>query len=508
MGMLRKDDDIEEDSADLFDHKQIREYFAFASGAIKRRGALGAAVVSCIMALAALTLAALPSTYHVEAKILAQRSAALAVRGDGQAAVAHTRGAVETIRRRDNLVALIEATDLLDQWQAHRAPAQRFLDWARSLVHKPDADERMDNMVERLDKRLTAWTSDDTVVIAIDWPNAQMAARLVDIAQQNFLEARHAQEITALAEEIAILESHAKRQRADVDDAVAALETLRGKQDAPEGAAKGAPERAAKSTPEGAAKSTPAARRAPEPRPELEQVQATLVAKRRALEDLEELRRRRLSEAQVHLAEERATYTDAHPAIIELQQTIAALQAPSPQIKSLHADIAQLATEQEKLGGESAAHALSAPSASSSARLAPIPNDVLRLDDELREDRDPAVVYARGRLRDTMEKYSALWDKVHAAQIDLETAQAAFKYRYSVITPAKVPRHPAKPNVMLILIASFIASLFGAIVIVVIADVRSGLLVERWQIERLLDRPILGEVALPQLPASRGERAR
>src|SRR6185437_11378015 len=112
----------------------------------------------------------------------------------------------------------------------------------------------MDTMVERLDKRLTAWTADGTVVISIDWPDARMAARLVDIAQQNFLEARHAQEITALAEEIGILESHAKRQRTDVDAAVAALEVLRGKTDAPAGAGKSAPDAAAKSPPEAAAK--------------------------------------------------------------------------------------------------------------------------------------------------------------------------------------------------------------------------------------------------------------
>jgi hypothetical protein len=31
--------------------------------------------------------------------------------------------------------------------------------------------------------------------------------------------------------------------------------------------------------------------------------------------------------------------------------------------------------------------------------------------------------------------------------------------------------------------------------------VRKGRLLERWQIERLLDRPILGEIALPRLEA-------
>jgi hypothetical protein len=501
--MLRKDDDLENGSADLFDGKQIRDYLAFGSGAVRRRRSLVAAVASGIMALAALTVAALPRTYHVEAKLLAQRSAALAVRGDGQEAVAPTRGAVETIRRRDNLVALIEATDLIHHWREHRAPAQRLADGLRKLVHgEDDADEQLDSMVERLEKRLNAWTNDTTVVIAIDWTDAPMAARLVDIAQQNFLEARHAQEITALAESIAILESHANGLRADVDDAVSALEDIRGKQTAPAGSATSAPSSS------GAPAPRPAARRATGPSPELEQVTVTLSAKRKALEDLEELRRRRLSEAQMRLAEQRATYTEAHPVIIDLHQTIAALDAPSPQIKALRAEVASLRAEQERLGGAGTGRASAPDATSGSPGLLPIPRDIVRLDEELREDRDPGVVYARGKLRDAMDKYAALCDKVHASQIDLETAQAAFKYRYSVLTPAKIPKRPVKPNVALILIASLVSALLGAAVVAVVADVRSGLLVEPWQIERLLDRPILGEVVLPQLPRPSEERAR
>jgi hypothetical protein len=501
--MLRNDDDLEEGSADLFDGKQIREYLVFASGAFRRRRALIAAVVSGVMALAALAVAALPRTYHVEAKLLAQRSAVLAVRGDGQDAVAPTRGAVETIRRRDNLVALIEATDLVQHWREHRAPAQRLVDGLRALVHgEDDAEEQLDAMVERLEKRLNAWTNDTTVVIAIDWTDARMAARLVDVAQQNFLEARHAQEISALAESIAILESHANGLRADVDDAVTALEDLRGKRPSPQDAAASAP------SPSGASAPRSSARRATGPSPELEQITATLGAKRRALEDLEELRRRRLAEAQMRLAEQRATYTEAHPLIIDLHQTIAALETPSPQIKALRAEVASLRTEQERLGGEGAGRVAAPEAASGSARLLPIPREIVRLDEELREDRDPAVVYARGKLRDAMDKYAALCDKVHASQIDLETAQAAFKYRYSVLTPAKIPKRPVKPSVSLILIASFVSAILGAAVVAVVADVRSGILVEPWQIERLLDRPILGEVVLPQLPRPREERAR
>ena len=109
------------------------------------------------------------------------------------------------------------------------------------------------------------------------------------------------------------------------------------------------------------------------------------------------------------------------------------------------------------------------------------------------------MVYARGQLRDAMDKYAALRTQIQTAQIDLETAQAAFKYRYSVVTPAHPPKSPTAPNVPLVMLAALIAALICSLLVSVLADVRAGRLLERWQIERLLDRPILGEIALPML---------
>ena len=54
-----------------------------------------------------------------------------------------------------------------------------------------------------------------------------MALRIVNAAQQNYLEARHATEITAIAEQVAILQNHAPSMRADIDSAVDAIEKLR-----------------------------------------------------------------------------------------------------------------------------------------------------------------------------------------------------------------------------------------------------------------------------------------
>src|SRR6185437_9981360 len=113
---------------DLFDREQLRNYFRFTVGSIRRRRWLVAAVWSSVVALTVAAIFALPKTYHVEAKLLAQRNQVLAVRGDGPDAVAPTRGEIENVLRRDNLVALIQTTDLVKHYRAHRAPAQRLID--------------------------------------------------------------------------------------------------------------------------------------------------------------------------------------------------------------------------------------------------------------------------------------------------------------------------------------------------------------------------------------------
>ena len=55
----------------------------------------------------------------------------------------------------------------------------------------------------------------------------------------------------------------------------------------------------------------------------------------------------------------------------------------------------------------------------------------------------------------------------------------------------------------LILFAAFVGAIFTGIFVAVVADLRKGRLVERFQIERLLDRPLLGEVDLRLLPRHR-----
>ena len=138
---------------------------------------------------------------------------------------------------------------------------------------------------------------------------------------------------------------------------------------------------------------------------------------------------------------------------------------------------------------------------STSATPPKLSNDILGLDASL--DRDPTTTYAREQLRDAMAKYAALREKAQQAQMALETARVAFKYRYNVVTAPELPRKPVSPNVPLILLSAIVAAIGAGTLVAVMADVRRGRLVERFQIERLLDGPLLGEVDLRLLPRHR-----
>ena len=176
---------------DLFDWAKVRRYVLFCLGSVRRRFGLFMCVASGMLLLAAGALWAMPKTYQVESRLLAQKNPVLAVRADASQTTEPTRAAAENIVRHDNLYALIRQTDLVAEWPKHRAPALRLKDWiSLKMGAIPDPAELEKGLVGLLEKNLTVWTTPDgSVVIRLVWPDDRvMAYRLVDAAQQNFLE--------------------------------------------------------------------------------------------------------------------------------------------------------------------------------------------------------------------------------------------------------------------------------------------------------------------------------
>jgi uncharacterized protein involved in exopolysaccharide biosynthesis len=501
-----KEEIVSEDKR-LVDYKLISNLVGYVVGSIGRHKLLAPSLCTGIFVASVSLLYLLPGTYHVESKLLARPVAALSVRGDNNPNDSPTRSAVETVKRRDNLVALVRQTDLVHQWYKRRAPLPHLEDMIVQALFKPETEhDTIEWIADLLDKKLDVWTAGEGIIqIGIDWPDPTMAFRLVDAAQQNYLEARQASEITAIAEQVSILQNHATTLRADIDTAVEAIEKVRADR-----LARPAPTATASAAASPSASANPPSRQGPvmlaaspprrplEPDPELAQLKVAIEAKRRAINDLEEFRRRRLSELNASLAEKRAMYTDNHPTTIDLRQTIASLSTESPQVQALRADVDRLQKDFDQKSAAAAAESRPVPvigvGGPPVGAPPPLPGSIIRIERESADERDPAMMYARNQLQNAMEKYSRLRAQIETAQIDFDTAEAAFKYRYTVIDPPVEPKKPSKPNAVAVTLAGLVGGLVVAIFAAVAADVSRGRFVARWQVESVLDLPTLGEI--------------
>ena len=465
------------DDEPIFDYQFLRELLGFVVRSVRRHLALAIVSGLVVFGCAASTLKVLPRTWHVEAKLLAQRNSVINSLGNPSRSIgddAPTRAAQETVMRHDNLVSLIKQTGLIDNWANTRAPLLKLVDSIGTLIRGPRTDdEKVDALVGVLQKKLTVETGEGTVTILIDWTDAQMAYQLVETAQQNFLEARHVSEISAIAEAISILEGHAAEVRESINQIVEEMQRYEQRQ------AKGGPTAA------------PLRKRPGPSEQELAQLKVMLAAKRRAINDLDDFRRHRLAELQTQLTQQKAVFAESHPAVMNIQQSIDALSMESPQIQNLRREEQEMVGEYVRRGGKAADVSADAPEQMASG----LPSETLTaVRREPARDASPELEFARSRLRFAINKYDSLLDRIEAARIELDAARAAFKYRYSVILPAQVPKDPTKPKPVMVLVGGLLAGLMMAFLSAALIDWRSGRVLERWQAERLLGIPVLGEV--------------
>jgi hypothetical protein len=474
-GPLRADPD----DFQLIDVEQLKDWTRFVLHALGRRKLLAFTVALLTLAATAGLLATMPRTYRIEAQLLAQRNTLMPALGNPSRTIpleadSPTRAAAETVLRRDNLVSLIKQTDLFNRWNQTRPWLFRLKDRVTNLMGAPTEEERLNAMIGLLEQRLVVTKAESTVTIAIDWPEAELGYRLVDTAVQNFLEQRHTLEISTIAETISILEGHATNLREAID---AALDDLKRSHESSSARAR--------------EEAPPVPRRDPAQeaiKAEAAQVKVMLEAKRRAVNDLDEFRRRRLAELQAELAQQRAVYADAHPAVAKLLQSIEALQEDSPQLNALRKDEHDLVLEYDKLASRRP-EGIVPPSGS--ARSAE--GSLRRRAGELSTE-EVSNDYGRTRLRFAMEKYDGLMERIESARIELDTARAAFKYRYSIVRPPTLPKRPVKPQVPLVVVAGVMAAMALATIAAALADLRSGRVLELWQVQRGLGLPILGQV--------------
>jgi uncharacterized protein involved in exopolysaccharide biosynthesis len=405
-----------------------------------------AAFALCILTTLAVLLV-LPRTYHVQTQLIARRQQVLpSLARPSLGDESPTAGAYDLVHRRDNLVAIIREVGLIDQARAAEL---------RSRRERLTDEDLLKLLIKRLDTALVVSPGDGTLTISIDWPDPDSAVRIVGTAVRNYLEARRLLETQPIEEAIGTLERRAAVLRDDMESLLAEAQRqrpaqLRGKIAAAMGPRSEAEIRA-------------------------ERIEASIRAKRDALREGEDSRRRRLAELGAKLTQEEAVYGPGYPSQVGMKQEIEALSRPSRQLELLRDELRAAEADYRSQFGRM-------PPPSSSGLL------------DATSQREPPPDSPEARLKHATLEYQAMMERIGGAHIELETARAAFKYRYSVIWPAERPKKPDRPKTPAILAAGSFFGLLLAFCAALVADSLSGRIMERSQIEQKLGLQILGDL--------------
>jgi len=464
-------------SRERFEFAAVASYGLMVLRSLRRHPALFLIVWLGVVALTALGLAVLPRTYDVQTTLQVARSTpttTVVSRTAQRDLDAPTRIAAATVQRHENLISLVRQTDLLNRWNLRRAPLLRLKDalWAK-LFRAPTTEDREEGFVGLMEKRLWVDATPDTVSIGIHFPDPELAFDLVDAALQNFLEARRVAEISSIEEAITILEHRSAEAHDAVETALADMAKARGDRAARMGLRSRIPVGAPLDKPVDKAGA---------------QLITEVQTRRQQLAALEEVRARRKMELETQLEEQRAIYSDSHPAVTRLEQDVEALRREPPEMQDLRKALGNLERELRQRGllADVPLGAKRIRSLSGAAALEPV---------DPREDEDADVTYTKAQVRHALARYNALLDRIDAARLELDNAQAAFKRRYVLIRPPQRPNGPVKPRVPLVLLASTVAGAVLGLFAPLLVDLLSRRLVEPWQVEQVLGVPLLGEVS-------------
>ncbi|OJT25636.1 chain-length determining protein [Archangium sp. Cb G35] len=485
--------EVERAQAQIFDWEALRDYAGFVKNAVLRHKLLALATFVVVAALGLALAKFLPRSYYAQASLLPKRAQTIAalVNPDRIPALdpdppnpLHPAGEVDSVTlaaskavmRRENLVALIKRVNLLDRWDATRAPLLRFKDQVMNLLSgRPSEDIKLDAMVGMLEKALSVSTDDGKVVIGITWPDPQLAYELVDAAQLSFLEARQREDNASITDALAILEEHEKLATENYKKAFLEFEKIFAAIMIERRRAVGDPRVGGFNTDQ-----------------HLAELRFLIRAKRRAISDSEEQHNRRLEGLNAELVAQRKLYGENHPNIVEMQQRINGLRAQgSPNTAVLQGEEDELTKEYTRFGGGSVPF----PDE-------PVPDPyglervLMGILPAVSENPKAAVSLDEVRARTIIMQQ--LRKRIDGAKLERDISQASFKYRYTVLTPAEFPRTPVKPNAKVIALGGIFAGLLLGVFAALARDVLSGQLLQAWQVRRGLGLPVLAELEAPQ----------
>jgi uncharacterized protein involved in exopolysaccharide biosynthesis len=456
----------------LFQPGELRDYAGFVGRSVRRRWKLAAAILVLFVAATAAVTWLLPRRYHVEGRLFAMpvEGTPGAVRSATGEPTGLAQGAAEVILTHQNLVALMAELDLPARWEAARPPLLRSWDQLKHALGAKELDKEARDrvLIGYLQKRLVVQAKGPDVIISFDWAEPRTAFEVVGSSQKKFLVVRRAAELIPLERKVSTIEASAALAQRRIDELVERIDE------------------AARAKRVGARSSTVRGLQAEGrfrdlPDQRLARQRMQIISRRKAVAELEDVRRKRLSELNATLAEQRAVLGPGNPAVLDSEDKIRSLERDDAAVEALKTEEQRLLAEFVRDGGKEV------ELASEPAQIWPA---------ELKDDEEP-IAYGKARIAMELSNLQHLLGQAAEAQVVLASARASFDSRYMVVIPAEEPDEPVAPKTGLLLLAGLLGGALLAVLGAVTANLRGSAIRESWQVERQLDLPVLAEVREP-----------
>jgi acyl carrier protein phosphodiesterase len=292
---------------------------------------------------------------------------------------------------------------------------------------------------------------------------------------KNFLDARYQSEVGVIPARLKIQEGFVTQAHKDLEVAAQQLVVLQAQKDPKKRVDVFIPTL------------PPTVRDVNEPPPD-PQLQAQLDNVRGQINALQGAKLQRLAELNQQLVEQQQQKGPQHPDIIALKAQINAMQQDPPQLAQLKAQEGSL---QQQIADKRAAQRAATPSPAPQPRITAASRDAgVTTAEPLPASAPKNVQDAQVQFDSASGKYQELVKNLQAIQLELQTADAAYKNRYKVTHPAEVPAGPKRPVGLIAVLIGVLATIAAVLMVAALADRFSGIFFEPRDVRDRLGLPV------------------
>ncbi len=469
--------------AGLLDPKGIALLIGFIGRAVMRRKLVAVTTFLATVTLTVFAALWMPRTYRVEARVLTTSTDLEEIVNPTryQSNEALTKNVVERFLSRENMLGVVKDADLATAWDAQRGAVGHAKDSVRELLFGvPTQKDKDEALYEIVKKKVFIFVEGDIVVFRVEWTDPQTTLTLAQVCEKRFLAMQKEKELSQKRESVAILERNVGTAKQDLDASYAALEkALQGK------GGSAAQLRAVRQRRTSAGSGGDGEQKN---QAEIGRLRDVRDEKKAIISDVEKVHRATVVQAQGALVRLRESLGPDHPDLQQAARTVGEESRPPTELLKLKSEVAQLDAQIDKLSSRG----------DKPKEAKTIVEDVIAAPEGPKDIKDdPEVERLMATIGLQENTHYDLLDRMGDAKMEIQTAEAAFAYRYISVYPPLMPKKPVSPNVPGLVFGGMLAALVLAFFLSVAADVLSMRVMETWQIERFLGLPVLGEIGPP-----------